>query len=244
MENEKDAFGIAKLILKYIKENDVDEYTRLPSENEIALKYNVKRNVVRAAYLKLREQGYVYSIQGKGHFPIKKQSPLLYQHQIDIGFSEVFNSKNTDYENSLISWKLSDIRDNECDLLGLPKGEKLYRLKTLRSLNGEAFATCYSLIPQKHVPDMEQYFDTYASINQILIDYYGHQHPVRDDISIKAMMPTVDDIRYLKMEEGMPVLSITSSFSTPETGLIEYSIVHARGDRFIFNMDFTRHQNK
>ena len=38
----------------------------LPSENELARKYNVSRETIRKALLLLLENGYIHKIQGKG----------------------------------------------------------------------------------------------------------------------------------------------------------------------------------
>ena len=238
MGNEMDALSIANQILRYIRQKNMDENTKLPSENSLAERYGVNRNVIRSAYSHLRSQGYVRSVKGKGYYPVKRTRPLIYQHRADNGFSEIFSKKSSEYENILVTWKLSEIRENECQLLGLPMGEKLYRLKTLRSMKGKTFALCYSTIPQRHVPDIEQYFEDFQSINKIFIDNYGFSHPVCDSISIKAVAPAADDIKHLEIAENIPILSVACCFSTPETGVIEYFVIHARSDMFTFNMDF------
>lgn len=59
-----------------------------------------------------------------------------------------------------------------------------------------------------------------------------------DSISIKAVAPAADDIKHLEIAENIPILSVACCFSTPETGVIEYFVIHARSDMFTFNMDF------
>ncbi|MBO5068791.1 MAG: GntR family transcriptional regulator [Roseburia sp.] len=243
MGNEKNALFIANQILKYIKQKNVGENTRLPSENTLAELYGVNRNVVRAAYSHLRSQGYVHSVKGKGYYPVKRTRPLIYQHRADIGFSEIFRKNSSEYENILINWKLSEIKESECQLSGLPVGEKIYRLKTLRSMKGKVFALCYSTIPQKHVPGLELHFENYQSINKIFMDDYGFSHPVCDSISIKAQAPAADDMKHLGIPENIPILSIACCFSTPETGVIEYFVIHARSDMFTFHMDFKQEEH-
>lgn len=244
-ENKKtpNAVEIATRIRKYIRQNNLGENSKLPSENKLAEMFHVDRNVIRAAYAHLRSQGDVYSVKGKGYFPIKKTRPLIYQHRSDIGFSEIFSKNRSEYENVLVSWRLSPVTEAEANRLHLPVGEPVYRLKTIRRMDGKVFAVCYSTLPQKFVPDMEQYFDEYKSVNEILMEKYGYSHPVCDSISIVAAVPSVDDIKYMQMAEHIPILSISCCFSTPQTGLLEHFVIHARSDMFAFNMNFKQEEN-
>lgn len=230
---------ISNKILSYIRSNKLGPETKLPSENKLAQHFGVNRNIVRSAYARLCSQGYVRSIRGKGHYPVKKERPLIFRHSADIGFSEIFGKKPDEYENKIVSWTISENKHSEGIKLNLEEGELIYRLKTLRTIKGDTIALCYSHIPAKYVPDFESHFENFTSINKIFIDVYGYEHPVCDSISVKACTATADDLKYLNITENSPVISISSAFSTPETGVIEYFVIHARGDKFIFNMDFT-----
>ena len=101
---------IADKIMSYIKTNNIPPDKRLPSENQLAEKFGVNRNIVRTAYAHLSSQGYVRSIQGKGHFPMQKSHPLIYRHSSEIGFSEIFGKDQNEYENKIISWTLTDVK--------------------------------------------------------------------------------------------------------------------------------------
>ena len=229
---------IADKIMSYIKTNNIPPDKRLPSENQLAEKFGVNRNIVRTAYAHLSSQGYVRSIQGKGHFPMQKSHPLIYRHSSEIGFSEIFGKAQNEYENKIISWTLTDVKLSECARLGLSEEEQVYRIKTLRLVKGEVIALCFSHIPAKNVPAMEEHFENFESINRIFMEDYGYEHPVCDAISVKAATATADDLKYLDISENSPVITIASTFSTPQTGVIEYFIIHAAGSKFIFNMDF------
>ncbi|MGN1135337.1 MAG: GntR family transcriptional regulator [Oscillospiraceae bacterium] len=229
---------IAEKILAYIKTNKIPPDKRLPSENKLAEQFGVNRNIVRTAYSHLCSQGYVTSVQGKGHFPARRARPLIYKHSSTIGFSEIFGKKYDEYENKIVSWTKTEVKPNELARFGLEEGEMIYRLRTLRLVKGEVIAVCYSNIPAKHVPDFEEHFENYESINRIFMENYGYEHPVCDSISVKAANANSDDLKYLGISENTPVITIASTFSTAQTGVIEYFIIHAAGDKFILNMDF------
>lgn len=233
------SLAIAAKLLNHIRTNKLGPDNRLPSENKLAEHFGVNRNIIRAAYAHLTSQGYVRSVQGKGHYPVKKSRPLIYRHSAAIGFSEIFGKDTDEYENKIISCTISDIKPSELSRFNLPEGEKIYRLKTLRTIKGEVIALCYSHIPAKNVPGLEEHFDNYTSINRLFMEVYGYEHPVCEAISVKAATATADDLKYLDLAENSPVISISSLFSTTDTGIIEYFVIHARGDKFIFNMDFS-----
>ena len=126
--------------------------------------------------------------------------------------------------------------------LHLEMGEQVYRLKTIRSIKGTAFAVCYSCIPSKWVPDLEEYLEDFHSVNQIFSDYYGYDKPSCDNITIEAVPPQADLLKYFDIPEGIPILSINCSFSTEKKGPIEYFMIKARSDIFKFTMDFNENR--
>lgn len=229
---------IADYVLRFIKQNKLREGALLPSENTLAKQFDVNRNAVRMALGHLRAQGHIYSIKGKGFFVAKHIKPLIYKHSATIGFSEIVGSEFADYENKLIGCGKGEAKPKELIKLKLEMGEQVYRLKTLRSIKGIPFAVCYSSIPVKWVPGLEEYLEDYHSVNQIFCEYYGYDKPGCDNITIEAVSAQAELLRYFDIPDGVPILSISCIFSTEKTGPLEYFIIKARSDIFKFTMDF------
>lgn len=59
---------IADEFKRKIREGELAPGTQLPTEAAICTAHGVSRTVARAALARLREDGYTYSQQGKGHF--------------------------------------------------------------------------------------------------------------------------------------------------------------------------------
>ena len=133
---------IVNYILRYIKQNKLRGDAVLPSENSLAKEFDVNRNVVRTAFSHLRSQGYVYSIKGKGFFVAEHSKPLVYKHSATIGFSEIVGRDFAGYQNKLISCTRKLAQPVECVKLNLEPEDKVYHLKTLRSIKGVPFAVC------------------------------------------------------------------------------------------------------
>lgn len=55
-------------LLKLIKEHKSEPHYRLPSENQLALKFSTTRITAKRALTELQDEGYIYRIHGKGSF--------------------------------------------------------------------------------------------------------------------------------------------------------------------------------
>lgn len=229
---------VADYILKYIKQKRLKGDAMLPSENQMAQKFGVSRNVARCAFEHLRSQGYIYSIKGKGFFVANRQKPLVYKHSSSIGFSEIVGKKFTGYKNALVSCVKENAKSGDCKRFGITKEDKVYRLKTLRSLDKLNFALCTSTIPEHLVYGLENRIDDFVSVNNIFMNKYGYEQPSCDSIIIEAKNATVELMKYLDISDGIPILQVECMFSTQQTGPLEHFIIRARSDVFKFNMDF------
>lgn len=233
---EEKRLEIISYVKKYIKKNKLTKDSLLPSENTLAKQFNVNRNVVRSALSHLKSQGYIYSIKGKGFFVKQKIMTVVFEHNNEVGFSEVLKGNDT-YRTELLKWDKGLAGPHECKIFKISQGEEVYRIKILRFIEGLLLAVCYSILPERLVPNMERYLDGFKSVNEILINNYGYKHPKCDSVSIEANFATTEEIKLLEISDSIPILKQVSVFSVDE-GVIEYFIVRARGDRFRFNMNF------
>ena len=233
---EEKRLKIISYVKKYIKKNKLTKDSPLPSENTLAREFNVNRNVVRSALSHLKSQGYIYSIKGKGFFVNKKTMTVVFEHNNDVGFSEALKGNDT-YRTELLKWDKGVAGPHECEIFGIAQGEEVYRIKILRFIEGLPLAVCYSILPERLVPNMEKYFDEFKSVNEILMNNYGYEHPKCDSVSIEAAFATTEEVKLLEISDSIPILKQVNVFSIKE-GVIEYFIVRARGDRFRFNMNF------
>lgn len=228
---------IADYLLRYIRDNHLHGNGRLPSENALAAQFRVNRNVIRGALEHLRSQGRIYSQKGRGFFVVPKVQQVVFHHFSDVGFSETFQNPEFRYESRLLKWSLIDADEQKAKRMGLEKGEKLYRLKVLRSVKGLPLAVCHSEVPQRLVPGFEASLGSFYSLNDILLHRYGYAHPVCVSISVCAAMPTAEEIKLLQIGDNLPILMEVNLFEVPGVGPVEYFIVRARSDRFRLSFD-------
>ena len=229
---------IISYVKKYIRQNHLQENDKLPSENELARLFQVNRNTVRSALTFLKAQGTIYSEKGRGFFVAQKPSPIVYKHDIFLGFSEILNQERQEYTSEVLDIRLGKPTIKERKFLNLTEDDKVYYLKQLRTKSEKHFAVGLSILPQKYVPNFEKYLDNFCGVNNILLNIYKYTHPICKHIQLTASLPDKEEMELLDISENMPILKQEGIFYVNGIGNIEYFIVRARGDSFRFSMDF------
>ena len=60
--------SIVDVLIREFQECKYKKGEKMPSENKMAVRFGVTRSEIRKAYERLKELGYVYSMQGYGSF--------------------------------------------------------------------------------------------------------------------------------------------------------------------------------
>lgn len=237
-ETEAKRRKITSYLKKYIRENELSEHDKIPSENAIAEKFHVNRNTVRSALAILKAQGIIYSEKGRGFFIAERPRPVIYHHDNSLGFSEILNNGKRSFTSSLLSLEKKKPTRRDCRKLGIEPGEMVYYLKQLRTLGGKKLAVCLSVIPEKFVPDLEKHTDNFSGTNNIFVNAYHYPHPECKSVYLAASLPTAEEMEVLEIPDDMPILQQENVFTVQDLGAIEYFKVRARGDMLHFSMEF------
>lgn len=230
---------IISYVRKYIIENNLSENDKLPSENQLSNMFSINRNTVRSALATLKSQGIIHSYKGKGFFVSERPNPLVYKHENSLGFSEILNKGTRNFTSMILSVDLREPSEKEMEILRIGRGEQVYALRQLRTIGGQKFALCLSVIPQKFVPGLEQHVEPYRGTNNIFINIYHLPHPVCTWVRLEACLPTDSEAKLLDISDNLPILQQENVFAITDMGPIEYFVVRARGDIFHFAMEFT-----
>lgn len=229
---------IIAYVKRYIREKHLQENDKIPSENELSRLFQANRNTVRSALTFLKAQGIIYSEKGRGFFVAKKPNPIVYKHDISLGFSEALNQGRQEYTSEVLDVRLALPTAKERKLLELDENDNVYYLKQLRTKNGNHFAVGLSILPEKYVPGFENHLNDFCGVNNILINAYNYTHPLCKRIQLTASLPKKEELELLNISENIPILKQEGLFYIEGVGNIEYFIIRARGDSFRFSMDF------
>ncbi|GAK30057.1 GntR family transcriptional regulator [Weissella oryzae SG25] len=143
---------------------------KLPDERSLASEYNVSRSSIKRALALLATQGIIFKKRGSGTFvnPIYLKNQSMFHsigNNLGVSDSYRFDGEAPAIELLEFSKELADQETRQA--LFLEDGEKVYRIKRLRKIQGQPFMIENALIPEKVLPglteaDMEHSMFHYA----------------------------------------------------------------------------------
>lgn len=164
---------MSKTLYETIFENIRDEINRgkyktgemLPSENALAKSFSTTRMTVRLALTRLRNEGYIYPVAGKGYYvKEKKYNKYLFK------FDEKKVLDNEVEESKLLS---VDIIRPDVDLsynLKLPGDSRIVAIKRLLFMHGKRVAYDEKFIPYYSGIPIQESDINYATLQQLISD--------------------------------------------------------------------------
>lgn len=242
-EVEKKRLEIVSYLKKLIK-NRLEDGEKLPSENTLSKQFDVNRNTVRSALLSLKVQGLVYSEKGKGFFAIKKPAKFMIKQDQALGLSEILDKACVDYSIKLLNITKKKANEKECSHLKLnpEAGENVFILEQLRYISGVPFALCYSIMPEKLVPELDLKLITgkysFSGTISLFRDVYGYDHPVCTRTSIQSFPPSEKDMNNLLIPDNIPILQQENLYVIDSDVPVEYFVIRGRSDMFKVNFSF------
>jgi len=202
----------------------------LPSEAQLAERFNVNRHTVRRAIDVLAQEGRVLRHKGRGTCVLSQ--PIVYPLSSASAYSRTFSALGLQTEARLLKRQERAATDDEARRLALADGERLIELTTLRLLDGEPISLIAHCFGARHGEAVRDYRG--GSLRAHLAD----QDIVlkRTDTWIGARSPATDVALRLLMPRNSPVLTI-QTLSSDNTGQpFELSSSVSRADRFTYHV--------
>ena len=114
---------LAEKITEEIKNNNLKEDEKIPSEREYCEKYKVSRSTVREAVKHLEQTGYLYRIQGKGTFVSPK---MMKQNLLEFySFTEEMKEIGKTPSSIIKSFKIITADKETAQKLGIQNESKI-----------------------------------------------------------------------------------------------------------------------
>ncbi|MDP4090423.1 MAG: GntR family transcriptional regulator [Bacillota bacterium] len=219
-------------LLKDISDGKYEKDARLPSENELADSYQVPRIVVRKAYEKLEERGYIYSRQGKGRYLKGRYEQI----ELVLTGNESFSKKMLDKGYDLISKNVFCQKINYDEKvyneLGVLKDSEVYKVGRLRIVDRRPIALHISFVAKALFKDIEEDGSKIDS----MFSYYrskGYKEFSSEKSVLSVAYPTAEERELLKCPNFIPLLIVETNCIDKGTGkVIEYTKIIYRGDSF------------
>ena len=222
-------YQIEQSILELIQSNQIKPGEQLPSEAELAQKYQVSRITAKRALDDLVQQGWAYRQQGRGTFVAQARIREMSGFR---SFTEDILSKGLKPSSRVVQFVQIPSDEQVASHLRIPIGDAAYMLQRIRLADDQpvAFETAYFSV--KQFPGLEQ-FDLSQSLYKIFRDQY-RVNPVWADAEIQASSATTEIAQFLGMRAGEPVLSANRLSYTEIFEVVEYVVSIYGGSRFTF----------
>lgn len=202
--------------------------SRLPSEMELADRFEVNRHTVRQALAALAQRGLLLAEQGRGTFVVR--DAIEYPLGARTRFSENMLMQGRHPGTELVSAAEERASEEIARHLKMRPGGKVVRLDTLGRANDRPISLGYHYFPARRVPGMAQAFERLSSVTRALKEL-GISDYRRTVTRVGARLPSAEESRRLRLSRSQPLL-VTEGVNIEEGGRpIEYVIGLFAADR-------------
>lgn len=227
------------IVEELIREIDQNKYLKdekMPSENTMAVRFQVPRSEIRRAYDRLKELGCIYSLQGYGSFFYGKKKKINLALHDPTSFSEKMKGLDISYESHNIGSRRIDYNPLIFEMLNAQKYEHVYEISRLRMIDGEPAALHTGYLSEKNFCNICQDASGITSLYRYMNDC-GYQNLSCLNNQIMVSHLTADERRILQIQGYEQGLVISSRCADAQSGIIlDVERIIYRCDKFIFDI--------
>ncbi len=234
---------VKRKIIEHIKNSNLKVNDKLPSENSLSKLLGVSRITVHEAYIRLKQEGIIYQIQGKGTF--LKRNPIELKSGLEVfqGVTEIIRYFNCEPSTEYLGIKI-DFPDSEIQKkLRLKEDEQVITYYRKRYANGEFAVYSISSAPLKYFNgetpkkfpggSMLQYFE--EALGYSVESSFSEILPVISSKEMAKKLGISENIIFILLKQ-----LIFDSFGTP----LIYSLDYFNSDIFKFTIMRRRSDTK
>ncbi|MCL6477749.1 MAG: GntR family transcriptional regulator [Peptococcaceae bacterium] len=215
---------IVEDIKKKINSAELKPGDTIPSETTLCKEYGVSRMTVRKGLAILVNEGYIYSIPGKGNYV---QKPEL--NKYTIYYDEMKNSINSVDRTKLLEVTIIMPDEKLAGDLQITRKKNVIMIRRLFYTDGApvAYDVKY-LLYQKGMPIVEKEIE-HATFPEMLSKSVPHS-ALRKELIIHALAPGEEIKRYLNIYDELALLVVEQKLYNSENKPVGLGITYFRGD--------------
>ncbi|MEJ8476366.1 phosphonate metabolism transcriptional regulator PhnF [Roseibium sp. H3510] len=201
---------------------------KLPTESDIAARFQVNRHTVRRAIAALTGEGLLRADQGRGTFVAS--TPMNYPIGARTRFSEIVSGQDKTPSGRMIGTGVEDADALIAGQLQMQVGAPLLRIETLRVVDGTPVLVGTSWFEQARFPGLVAAYAETGSFTEAL-RLCGVEDYSRRETRVSAELVDSQDIALLEIAAGQPVLIVESVNVDPQDRPVQYTRTRMAADR-------------
>lgn len=214
---------LADIIRNAIEQGLLKDNEALPSERELAEKYEVSRDTVRKSVRYLEERGVIYSDHGRGTFV----APAIVRQT--SRFIDSF-TQDTQHRGGVPGQRILAVEPSAASmgiagLLGLQAGHPLARVRRVRLIDGTPVGLHDAYFPLPRGERLERAdLEQAQSLYRLLTEKFGFA-PAEAVENLNAGSADAEDARLLGIKPGDPILICERITLSERREPIEYCVM-------------------
>lgn len=206
---------------------------RLPSERELAIKFNVSRMTLRQAIQNLADEGILERKIGSGTYVARKKV----QEKMSgvTSFTEIMESQSRVPSSKTISYFLISPSSSEMEKLQLNKEDTILRMERIRYADDIPICFEVASIPQKIIDGYSK-AEISESFYRTLEEKSGNKIGAANQ-TITAVLASEKIAEYLELKRGDAVLRLRQVSYFKDGTPFEYVRTQYVGNRFEFYLE-------
>lgn len=206
----------------------------LPSERELSERYGLSRTTVRLALQELEKLGLVVRKHGRGTF-VADRSAQMTDLMLSYSFTDQMLSMGRVPHTTIIEFSEMGAEKNLAVHMSVKTGERLFKLKRLRSADGIPMMVERSYLPVRKFLTLKRPLLDSMSLYEIIENVYHEKIRVAEE-EFFASVARPSDAHLLGIAAGAPVLELSRTTLNDENEVIEYTLSVARADQFKYRV--------
>jgi GntR family transcriptional regulator len=200
----------------------------LPSERELAERYDVARMTARAELTQLASEGLVERIQGRGTFVAEGR---VAQAATLSSFTEDMRARGHVPGARVLSSDVVEAGDTLASRLDVEPGTPVIRVRRLRTADGEPMAVEEAFLPVASFPGLDAAELEDGSLFEVLEERFGARFPSADQ-RVFSVEIVGEDANLLHVAPGRAGLLFRTILRDEDDRPLAYSWSLFRGDRY------------
>lgn len=225
-------YQLAEKITEEIKNKNLKEDEKIPSEREYCERYKVSRSTVREAVKHLEQTGHLYRVQGKGTFVSPK---MMKQNLLEFySFTEEMKKIGKTPSSIIKSFKIITADKETAEKLNIQSESKIYSLERIRLADEVPIMVERTYLPLVRFPRLTKNDFIKNPMYTVFINEYNVIFEKAVE-KFSVAYPTSSIQKKLSLTPNIPCIKLERTTYEKEK-IIEYTVGIIRGDRFQFEV--------